>query len=186
MGYVTRKLALISVPEGMLATTLGSVRKHAAKPTDISDHLETIFIECLNIQPRLIVELGVGDGESTFVLERVAKLWKAKLISVDIADCKNVSFYRHRIFVHKDDIEFAGQFKDFCNENHTEPSIDILFIDTSHLYEHTVEEIRNWFPFLAGRAKVIFHDTNMKETFKRKDGTVRAPDGITKGVSYGR
>jgi hypothetical protein len=32
----------------------------------------------------------VGDGESTFVLESVAKLWNAKLVSVDIADCKKI------------------------------------------------------------------------------------------------
>ncbi len=182
MGYVTKKLPLISVPEGILAKTLGAVRKRAAQATDINDHLETIFIECLNIQPRLIVELGVGDGESTFVLERVAKLWKSKLISVDIADCQNVSFYRHRIFIQKDDIAFAREFMNFCNLNHVEPSIDILFIDTSHLYEHTVEEIRDWFPFLAGRSKVIFHDTNMKETFHRKDGSTGAGWDNQRGV----
>jgi cephalosporin hydroxylase len=49
--------------------------------------------------------------------------------------------------------------------------IDILFVDTSHLYDHTVAEIRAWFPYLASRCKVFFHDTNMSEVFVRKDGS---------------
>jgi predicted O-methyltransferase YrrM len=91
MGYLERSLFLFSTPEGALTKELEAVRKRSARETDICDHLEIIFLECLNMQPRLIVELGVGDGESTFVLKRVARLWKAKLISVDIADCRKVA-----------------------------------------------------------------------------------------------
>lgn len=115
------------------------------------------------------MELGVGDGESTFVLENVARLWNAKLVSVDIADCKKVSSYRKRVFVQMDDIAFAREFKHFCEVHNIENGIDILFIDTSHLYDHTVQEIQSWFPYLAIHSKVIFHDTNMKEIFHRKD-----------------
>ena len=182
MGYLERSLLLLSAPEGTLAKTLKAVQKRSARETDICDHLETIFLECLNMQPRLIVELGVGDGESTFVLERVARLWKAKLISVDIADCKKVSSYRQRIFVQRDDIEFAHQFSDFCKVNNMDHRIDILFIDTSHLYDHTFQEIRCWFPFLASRSKVIFHDTNMKEVFHRKNGSTGCGWNNERGV----
>jgi len=121
-------------------------RRAEKKKTDISDHLETLFVESLNLESRLIVELGVGDGESTFVLERVANLWGAKLISVDIEDRADVSTFRDRIFVHEDDIAFAARFPGWCRERGIEPAIDLLFIDTSHLYDHTVSEIRDWFP----------------------------------------
>jgi cephalosporin hydroxylase len=171
VGYLERSLLLFSTLEGALTKELEAVRKRSAREMDICDHLETIFLECLNMQLGLIVELGVGDGESTFVLERVARLWKAKLISVDIADCRKVSSYHQRIFVQKDDIEFAQQFNNFCKVNNMDSQIDILFIDTSHLYDHTVQEIRSWFPFLASRSNVIFHDTNMKEVFHRKNGS---------------
>ena len=146
-------------------------RRAEKKKTDISDHLETLFVESLNLESRLIVELGVGDGESTFVLERVANLWGAKLISVDIEDRADVSTFRDRIFVHEDDIAFAARFPGWCRECGIEPAIDLLFIDTSHLYDHTVSEIRDWFPYLAPRCKVFFHDTNMGEIFVRKDGS---------------
>jgi len=157
---------------GTLKKAVRDIRRHVAvKKTDISDHLETIFTECLNIEAKLIVELGVGDGESTFVFERVAKLWGAILVSVDIEDCRDVSNFRDRVFVRQDDISFAAAFDPWCRNRSMDPKIDILFIDTSHFYDHTAAEIRSWFPFLADRAKVLFHDTNMHEAFVRKDGS---------------
>jgi cephalosporin hydroxylase len=155
-----------------LVKLLEKIRHRArTKKTDISDHLGSLFVECLNIESKLIVELGVGDGESTFVFERVAALWGAKLVSVDIENRASVSKFKDRIFVHSDDIAFAGEFPGWCRRKHIEPAIDILFIDTSHLYEHTVAEIRAWFPYLAPRCKVFFHDTHMGPVFTRKDGS---------------
>ena len=161
----------LDIHKGVLSGVLADIRQRAQRQTDICDHLETLFIECLNLPAKLIVELGVGDGESTFVLEHIARLWKARLISVDIADCKKVSSYRRRMFVQMDDIAFAREYPRFCELHDIKSDIDILFIDTSHLYDHTVQEIKSWFPFLADHSKAIFHDTNMKEIFSRKDGS---------------
>lgn len=171
MGIIEKYMNFSGTPRGALLKTLDDIKKRSNIKTDICDHLETLFVECLSASPRLIVELGVGDGESTFVLERVAKLWSSKLISVDIADCKKVSSYRQRIFVQQDDIEFAKEFENWCRGSHIEPPIDILFIDTSHLFEHTYQEIQSWFPFLSDDSKVLFHDTNLKDIYFRKDGT---------------
>ncbi|MEW6328444.1 MAG: class I SAM-dependent methyltransferase [Thermodesulfobacteriota bacterium] len=171
MGIIEKYMSLSRTPCGALLRTSDDIKKRSNIKTDICDHLETLFAECLSASPKLIVELGARDGESTFVLERVAKLWNAKLISVDIADCKKVSSYRQRIFVQQDDIEFAKEFKDWCKKNRMEPQIDILFIDTSHLFEHTCQEIQYWFPFLSNNSKVLFHDTNLKDVYFRKDGT---------------
>ena len=55
-----------------------------------------------------------------------------------------------------DDCEFDPIFKNVIKE-----PVDVLFIDTSHLYEHTVRELAAWFPLLANKALVIFHDTNL-------------------------
>jgi hypothetical protein len=145
---------------------------HASERTDISDHLGTMFVESTAVRPALIVELGVRGGESTFVLERVARLFGARLVSVDIQDCARVSSYPERDFVRCDDIVFASQFPDWCQERDISPVIDLLFIDTSHELEHTVQEIVHWFPMLSDRAKVFFHDTNMKRVFTRRDGSL--------------
>ncbi len=152
---------------------LREIKERALLKTDIADHLETLFAESVSIKPRLIVELGVRGGESTFVFERVAKLFGAALVSVDLEDCQQVSAYGRWSFVKSDDIEFAKGFEAFCQKKGFAPQIDILFIDTSHWYEHTVQEIKSWFPFLSEHAKVIFHDTNMKEVYFKKNGSIQ-------------
>ena len=148
---------------------LNEVLVRARTRTDISDHLPTLFSESLGVQPRLIVELGVRDGESTFVFEKVAKLCDARIVSVDIEPVSRLSQNQRWRFVQSDDIEFAKRFPAWCSENGLSTEIDILFVDTSHFFEHTVQEIAHWFPFLAPRAKVFFHDTNLRRIYFRKD-----------------
>ncbi len=140
--------------------------------SDISDHLITILTKSVNKRPRLIVELGVRGGESTFVLERVARLCDAVLVSVDRENCSEASTYEKWFFFQRDDIAFADEFLHWCLANLLEPRIDILFIDTSHLFDHTRQEIKSYFPFLSDTAAVFFHDTNLTETVLRRDGTV--------------
>jgi len=142
-------------------------------PSDISDFLATIFSEVVAVQPRLIVELGVRGGQSRTVLERAARISQSFLISVDLDDCsavcaKSPSWH----FVKSDDIQFAGIFRNWCSQRSIEPVIDVLFIDSSHLYEHTVGEIKAWFPFLSPNCKVLFHDTNIRRFYRRADGTI--------------
>jgi cephalosporin hydroxylase len=156
-------------PSGL--ETYDEILKHAQARSDISDHLPILFAESLPVQPSLIVELGVRGGESTFAFERVAALCGSKLVSVDIDDCIKASTYPEWQFVKSDDIAFAAHFPEWCRERGIVASIDILFIDTSHEFDHTVQELVHWFPFLSDHAKVFFHDTNMKRVFLRRDGS---------------
>lgn len=158
------------------------VRHMALRNSDINDHLVNLFMESLSVSPKLIVELGVRRGSSTKVLERVAKIFKADLVSVDLLDYSGISSYEHWHFVRGDDITFAKNFPVWCQEQGMEPMIDILFIDTSHQYEHTVAEIGNWFPYLSPRAKVFFHDTNLRKAFVRRDGTIDRAADNNRGV----
>ena len=157
-------------PSGLAA--LDEIRERSDRRTDINDHLVTLFVESLEVNPRLIVELGVRSGESTFVLERVARLCRSKLVSVDLEDCTHACKWPGWFFVKCDDLEFAQNFVTWCRERKIEPQIDVLFIDTSHLLDHTCREIECWFPYLAKRAKVFFHDTNAKKIYFRRDGSV--------------
>jgi len=152
-------------------------------PSDISDYLANIFCEVVALQPRLIVELGVRGGQSRAVLERAARISSSFLVSVDLDDCSAVcgkSPLWH--FVRSDDIEFAGLFKEWCSQRSIKPAIVVLFIDSSHLYEHTVEEIKAWFPFLSPNCKVLFHDTNMRSFYRRLDGTIGHGWNNSRGV----
>ncbi|MCK5686522.1 class I SAM-dependent methyltransferase [bacterium] len=151
---------------------LNEIASYAKKKTDINDHLKTIFYESITHRPESIVELGTRGGASTFVYERVAKMCGSTLLSVDIDDCSSVCNWEDWKFVKSDDIKFAAEYPEFCKKNKLKEKIDLLFIDTSHEYEHTKLEIKHWFPFLADNAKVIFHDTNLQKYFYHKDGSI--------------
>jgi len=142
-----------------------------SKISDISDHLDYLFMESLKVNPKLIVELGVRGGESTKCLEKVAKICDSLLIQVDPDADSYHSPWKKSYFVAEDDIAFAKKFAKFCEAKNVVPKIDLLFIDTTHLYDQTVKEIREWYPLLAPGGRVIFHDTNMAPVSKRLDGT---------------
>jgi predicted O-methyltransferase YrrM len=163
---------------------LSEIRQRARVRTDFSDHLETLFAETYAKKPAVIVELGTRGGDSTFVLERVARLCQAEFISVDIADCRHASAYAKWRFVQADDVVFAGEFAAWCRERKLRTEIDILFIDTSHVYKHTVQEIQNWFPLLAPDAKVMLHDTNLRVIYRRGDGSIGAGWNNRRGVIH--
>lgn len=162
---------------------LDEVRERALIRTNINDHLETLFLESTEVRPRLIVELGVGPGESTFVFERVAKICGAKFVSVDLRkEMEKASSWPDWIFVNENDVEFAQKFPSWTTERGMEPLIDVLFIDTSHKYDHTLREIELWFRYLSENAKVFFHDTNVRPIYRRKDGTIGLAYDIKRGV----
>ena len=162
--------------------SIEAVRKSARSLTDIDEHLELMFLEALLLQPKLIVELGVRGGTSTVVFEQVADHCGSTIISGDIEDCSKVSTNPRWRFVRDDDVQFAKRFPEYCEQLGVAPRVDLLFIDTSHYYDHTVEEIRQWFPLLATHAKVIFHDTNLRLVGSRKDGCAQLGWDNCRGV----
>src|SRR5215471_14832452 len=105
-----------STPNPVLAETLGPL---ATTPSDIRDHIGTIFCEAIASRPRLLVELGTRGGVSTRTLLAAAEIVDAHVLSIDINDCSDVNLpdaLRKRwTFVRADDLVFAGQpFSTFC------------------------------------------------------------------------
>jgi len=162
---------LPSAPNPVLNEALGS---SATTPSDISDHVGTLFYEAVSTRPRLIVELGTRGGVSTRALLAAAEISDAHVLSIDIDECSNINFpdrFRRRwTFIRADDVAFAGEpFATFCATRGIPPVADVILIDTSHLFEHTRAEIKSWIPRLADRGVVMFHDTNMG-VYRRLDG----------------
>lgn len=158
------------------------IQRRSREPTDISDHLERLFVEAMQVSPDTIVECGVRGGESTFVFEHVARLTDADVVSVDIEKTSHTTDYDNWRFVQSDDIDFAAEFEGWCDENGIDAAIDVLFVDTSHRYEHTVAEIDAWFPHLSEDAAVLFHDTNMQRFYQREDRTIGLSPLNNRGV----
>ncbi|MFC1848587.1 class I SAM-dependent methyltransferase [candidate division CSSED10-310 bacterium] len=141
-----------------------------------SDYTHQLYFDALISKPKLIVELGTDYGVSTRVLLAAAENIGATLLSIDIKDCSgidiNEKYKKKWYFEQCDDVYFAQHKFDHWKSNQgIEGKIDFLFIDTSHLYDHTVQEIHVWFPKLSDHATVIFHDTNVRTFYRRHDSS---------------
>lgn len=150
--------------------------------TDISSHLRTIFMETVESSPHLIVELGVKKGFSTFALSRAAMVTGATLVSVDARDFSTSLNWEKWQFVQMDDLDFAQQFPMWCLERKIKPSIDVLFIDSSHKHEHTKKEIAAFASFFSASVKVMFHDTNCSDWYRRRNFTIDRSHDAKRGV----
>jgi len=153
------------------ARSFQGIVRYSRKPSDISDHLPDLFLLALRRRPTLLVELGVRGGESAGALTEAARILSANIVGVDIEDCGQAYKGQGTHFVHSDDIAFSEKFPEWCAEHGLPPSVDLLFIDTSHLYDHTREEIRTWFEHLSPACTVLFHDTNLQRRYCRRDGS---------------
>ncbi|MHB1861388.1 MAG: class I SAM-dependent methyltransferase [Gemmatimonadaceae bacterium] len=171
-----------STISGELDEDMVAVLKRANARTDISDHLATIYAEALELRPELIVELGTRGGESTFSLIGAVRRSGGTVVSVDIEDCARLDMGNQWQFICADDVALAPKFSAWAKERGLAEQIDVLFIDTSHLYEHTKQELAAWAPLVAPGGKIILHDTNMGTWFRRRDGSLGAGWDNDRGV----
>jgi len=145
-----------------------AIKRANTENSDLSSHLDTLYIQTCTMKPKIIVELGVYEGQSTKIFDLVNKEYNSYLISCDVQPPAGFDYSKihNGNFVRMDDIEFSKVYS-----LQVKQPIDVLFIDSSHLYEHTVEEIKHWFPLLAETALVMLHDTHIDgKGYCRKNG----------------
>ncbi len=156
--------------------------------SDISEHLSFLYIYLCSTKPLNILELGTRGGESTKVLEKYCSQMNIIGRSIDLntepewlADSK---FWSHYV---GDDVYLGQQI----NETKKWPNgeifheLDFIFIDTSHLYMHTLQEIQTYLPLLKkGVGSIAFHDSNLlfKPT-RRLDGQINLGWDNQRGVA---
>ncbi|MBM3546562.1 MAG: class I SAM-dependent methyltransferase [Alphaproteobacteria bacterium] len=146
--------------------------------TDVSDHLGTLFYEAVAQEPRLMVELGTRGGESTRALLAAAAHTGAHLLSIDIEPCGDIPGLPVELrsawsFVQSDDVAFGrDHFAAWCQARGLPAEAPVLFIDTSHEYEHTRKELDVWLPKVPAGGVAMFHDTAMDHAGFRNGGTI--------------
>jgi predicted O-methyltransferase YrrM len=135
--------------------------EHAAKPTDIHQHLVTLHNLVTSIAAKTVIELGVNLGESTVALLEAVHATEGTLISVDIQLLPNVvpmltgyGLISRWQFNLSDDIAFGEAW-----QKDSKGQADIIFIDTSHTFDHTTKEIAVYEPILRPGGIMVFHDT---------------------------
>ena len=119
----------------------------------IHEHLPTLRKICLEQEAQTIVELGTWYGNSTKAFLEVCKVLGAKLISIDIDGAvkdvqpESVKNDPNWKFHGMDDMKFDINFP-----------IDVLFIDSSHTYPHTLQELEKYSPWLTAKGVILMHD----------------------------
>ncbi len=125
--------------------------------TDISEHLTTLSMLSVEFELRNILELGVRTGESTVALTEAASAIEGHVFSVDLYDCveakrriRDFGLEKRWTFIQGNDLEVAAEW--------TTP-IDHLFIDTTHLYSHTLLELEAFESHVRKGGFISLHDS---------------------------
>lgn len=122
-------------------------------PSDINQHLQFMHDVCIEVDARQVVELGVRSGLSTVAFLAAMEqtdgyVWSCDIDQPRVSD--EVTNHPRWEFVWGDDMEMVDDA----------PECDVLFIDTSHAYLHTLAELN---AYSAKAAKVILlHDTQLQ------------------------
>lgn len=134
----------------------------------ITKHLPMIEKITKEFNPSLIVELGVRDGESTKVFEKISKQLKSRLVSIDINDCSKTIDWEDWIFIQCDSGRIPNEFIQLVNNKEIPSKVDVLFIDTLHIYEQMLNELYAWYPSLNDNCIIMVHDINVEKSIDGK------------------
>lgn len=127
--------------------------------SDINEHLCFMVDVCIEVNAKKIIELGVRQGVSTTAWLHGLDQTDGHLWSVDIAGRPEVHSSRWTFIQGSDtDVATLDQLPD---------EVDVVFIDTSHTYAHTVEELALYFPRVVSGGRIVLHDTEVESP----DGT---------------
>ncbi len=149
--------------------SLGELYNEAVtRPSDIHEHLETFVDLVIATDAQRVIELGVRGAVSTIAWLYALDVTDGHLWSVDIDPPMRWFGVQPRwTFVLGDDTspDVIERLPD---------SVDIVFIDTSHAYLHTVNELAEYAPRVREGGYVVLHDTQVEWPELVDDG-VRFP-----------
>lgn len=172
------------LPQPLLGTYREMLKYSNTVNSDISSHLPALFAHTVMHSPNIFIEVGVRGGESTKAFKYAIQHTNARLIGIDI-NPEYVSTYAnlnipHSEFHLMDDVTLPNWWQ---TSPYKDTYADIIFIDTSHYYEHTCAEIKAFTPLLANDGMLMFHDTTLwGGIYERLNNTVGGGWDNSKGV----
>ncbi len=123
--------------------------------SDIVEHLPYFVELCTELQAKRVIELGVRGGVSTIAWLHGLDLSDGHLWSVDIVPAPDDIESERWTFERGDDTDY-----EIVSRLPTE--VDIVFIDTSHTYDHTLKELETYLPLVRAGGRIVMHDTELK------------------------
>lgn len=141
------------------------------RESDIFEHLPT-FVELVQtLNATTVIELGVRTGVSTTAWLHGLDATNGHLWSVDVDMPPPDIPTEHWTFV-------RGNDTDPLVVTQLPTSADIVFIDTSHRYEQTLQELGIYVPLVRSGGRVVLHDTEVEVP----DGTNEKPFPVKRAV----
>lgn len=125
-----------------------------------------------------VVELGVRKCVSTWALlaGKPSRLYSVDVVQPDIELLNEIG-----VASEKEDIKFGFVLGDSTQV--VIPGIDVLFVDTLHLYSHVVKEL--WRHSSVVRKRIIFHDWKIPEVRSCVQDFLYSPDWELEEISWG-
>jgi predicted O-methyltransferase YrrM len=124
---------------------------------DINQHLVTLSMLVIEFGLKQIVELGTRNGASTLALLEAASKIGGHVMSIDIEPCDvakrrvaEAGFACLWEFLQADDLEVETV--------RIPETIDLLLIDTNHLYAQTIAELKKYGAHLKTGSWIALHD----------------------------
>lgn len=146
---------------GIVTTCRDGYLDRLSRWSDIQEYLPYLFERACSYGNVRVLELGARRGNSTLAFLAAAEKTDGHVTSADIVnvirDPRGMlpwSRSRRWTFVHGDDMDERVQSR-------LPGEVDVLFLDTSHEYEHTLAELDAYMPRVARGGVALFHDTRL-------------------------
>lgn len=123
--------------------------------SDIANFLPRLYAAVLHLDAQRVVELGVREGVSTLAFLAALERTGGHLWSVDIVDDHQVGDHPQWTFIHGNDLSTDVWAQ-------TPVEVDLLFIDTSHDYDHTLLELNAYGGKVRAGGLIFCHDTQLE------------------------
>ena len=139
-------------PQGAPSPTLEQMyRERCATPSDIYLHLPRMVQLVQALNARHVIELGSRSGVSTVAWLYALEQTGGHLTSVDLDVAPQIGVWPHWRHIQANDLDVVDTL---------EPA-DIVFIDTSHAYQQTIDELRAYRKLVRPGGVIVCHDTEL-------------------------
>lgn len=152
-----------------------------ATPSDIYQHLPTLVDLVHELDAEHVIELGTRTGVSTVAFLHALTSTRGRLTSVDLDPAPDIPPQPNWTHIQGDDLDpdiLAGL-----------DTADLVFVDTSHLYEQTVAELNVYRWLVRPGGRIVCHDTELPVPEGAPHGhplfpVRRAVDGFCRANGY--
>lgn len=146
---------------------LAEYQRRSGLRSPIGHYLHALFGQAARFPGARILEVGTDIGDSTCALLAAAELTGGHVWSVDInPEAGFLAAYD----AHREDglwTFILGDSTAAAVLREVPPEVDVLFIDSSHLYPETCAELEHYIPRVRDGGVALFHDTNKPGTNDR-------------------